>query len=119
MSDERRAVLEAIAYGNDPAIRPAERLQALELLDRIAPDDQWAIFREELAGLTSAELQLRLDAHVAAMFATADDDERSRAWPATMAALEAAVQRRVNECVAARPAAPVLVLARNPGEELT
>jgi hypothetical protein len=32
VTDDRRAVLEAIAYGDDPDLRPADRLRALELL---------------------------------------------------------------------------------------
>jgi hypothetical protein len=32
MTDDRRAVLEAIAYGDDPRLTPADRLRALEHL---------------------------------------------------------------------------------------
>jgi len=35
VSDDRRAVLEAIVYGSDSSIRPGERLRALELLDEL------------------------------------------------------------------------------------
>jgi hypothetical protein len=34
-TDDRRAVLEALAYGSDASIRPAERLRAVELLDEL------------------------------------------------------------------------------------
>jgi hypothetical protein len=110
MSDDRRAVLVAIAYGNDPAIRPAERLQALELLDRMPFEDEWEVFREELRGLSGEELQLGLDAVVSTVFAITDEAERRRKWPATMAALDAAVDQRVVAALATMPPAPVFSL---------
>ncbi len=33
-SDDRRATLEAIAFGSDPEVKPTDRLRALELLER-------------------------------------------------------------------------------------
>lgn len=38
MREDRRAALEAIAYGDDPELRPADRLKALELLEDEKPD---------------------------------------------------------------------------------
>jgi hypothetical protein len=42
MSNDRQAVLEAIAFSDDPAIRPADRLKALDLLGQFAavPDER-------------------------------------------------------------------------------
>jgi hypothetical protein len=50
--DDRRAVLEAIAYGDDPDLRPADRLRALELLREYRDDEDVAsLLAREVAGL--------------------------------------------------------------------
>jgi hypothetical protein len=57
MSDDRRAVIEGIVYGDDPRVTPGERLRALELL----------------ADLDRAEVTP--SAHIAAELETLDDEQ--------------------------------------------
>jgi hypothetical protein len=40
MTDDRRAVLEALAYGSDPRIAPGDRMRALELLREHEPQHE-------------------------------------------------------------------------------
>ena len=40
MSDDRRAVLEALAFGDDPKLTPSDRLRGLELLREHEPGDE-------------------------------------------------------------------------------
>jgi hypothetical protein len=56
-SETRRATLEAIAYGDDQRVTPADRLRALEQLGDV-PDDQ-AVLRlaAEVHQMTDAELE--------------------------------------------------------------
>jgi hypothetical protein len=116
VSEDRRALLEAVAFGTDPAIRPSERLRALELLDQMPSEEDESIFREELHGLDGRELQLHFDAVLAAAFMLADEEGRRREWPATIRVLDAEVARRVelhrSELVK-EPPTPVLTIVRD------
>jgi hypothetical protein len=71
MTDDRRAVLEAIAYGDDPELRPADRLRALELLREYRDDEDLdTIFRREIAEMNEDTLLAHLDSLLAFEFAT-------------------------------------------------
>ena len=59
-TDDRRATLEAIAYGHDPERRPADRLKALELLMLAGEDPTPPSVRAQLAAMTEAELDAEL-----------------------------------------------------------
>lgn len=65
MNDDRRAALEAIAYGDDVDVRPGDRLRALELLDdaQRRRDAHWQPQRKPD---TDTELLAQLDRNVAA-----------------------------------------------------
>jgi hypothetical protein len=43
MPDDRRELLELLAYGRDPDVRPADRLRALELLEVMAGTEDVAV----------------------------------------------------------------------------
>jgi hypothetical protein len=88
VTDDARAVLEGIAFGDDPMIRPGERLRALELLSAAEADRH--CFCDEVARLDGAALHELEDALLAGLFLARDDDERRRVWPQTTAALDSA-----------------------------
>lgn len=69
MPDDRRALLEAIAYGDDPKVTPNDRLRALEMLDRLAipEDDEALAIGREVAGMTDEELDQALAQYAPAM----------------------------------------------------
>ena len=94
MTDQRRAVLEAIAFGDDPQITPLDRLRACEQLDRYEGSDAPAeSFWGELSGLDGEELNGQLDAVLAAEIA--EDIFRARAsWPHLAALVDREVERR-------------------------
>lgn len=115
MPDDRRAVLEAIAFGDDRTIKPSERLRAIELLRELEPDRPYD-YREELVNLDGRQLQEKLDALVAAAFVSAHDDERRIAWSETLKVIEGEVARRAHLArveLEAIPRAPVLTITRS------
>ncbi len=98
MSEDRRAVLEGVAYGSDPKVTPADRLRALDMLAQL-PGGGAAHDPYGLAHLTGEELDRELegffsgptDAQVEAMVRhrAARLVEESQEW--------AEVERRVTE----------------------
>jgi hypothetical protein len=95
VTDDRRAVLEAIAYGDDPDLRPSDRLRALELLRDYRDDEDVAsLLAREVAGLGEDVAQATLDAMVAAELAPGVDSQR---WPEVAAVVDYEVRRRVRE----------------------
>jgi hypothetical protein len=94
MPDDRRATLEAIAFGDDPGVRPADRIRALELMsEATASEGALAATAAEVAALEDDLLAAELDALAAGDVLTLlrDEDERARR-PATWAAIETAVR---------------------------
>jgi hypothetical protein len=85
---DRRALLEAIAFGRDTSIRPTERLRAIELLDQMPTEVADPEFRDMLAALDGAEIQRELDEQVAAALAMADEDTLRERWPMTRDVIE-------------------------------
>lgn len=69
MLDDRRALLEAIAYGDDPKVTPNDRLRALEMLNAltIPEDDEALAIGREVAGMTDEELDQALAEYAPAM----------------------------------------------------
>lgn len=59
MSEDRRAVLEGVAYGSDPKVTPADRLRALDMLAQL-PGGGAAHDPYGLAHLSSEELDREL-----------------------------------------------------------
>jgi hypothetical protein len=95
VTDERRALLESIAFGADASVKPGERLRALELLDAEGLDG--VCWCDGLRGLSDSELHRWEDSTMAALFIARDDSARRQHWPNTMAALDGHVALRVAE----------------------
>src|SRR4051812_13100724 len=93
-TDERRALLEAVAYGTDSKISPGDRLKAVELLARYEESDRPSeSFWGELSGLEGKELDGHLDAVLAEEIA-ADVFGPRIAWSQLAALLDREVERR-------------------------
>ncbi len=92
---DRRAVLEEIAFGGDPKVLPADRLRALDALAELDGGD----FAAEVERASEGALDELLDAATATTVELLLDDDRATAarYPATAAALHAAVERRASE----------------------
>lgn len=58
MNDDRRAVLEGIAYGADPKVTPGDRLRALEMLGATTGENR-AVY--DLSGLSGEQLDRELE----------------------------------------------------------
>jgi hypothetical protein len=70
MTEDVRAVLEAIAFGDDGRVTPSDRLRALEHLSRMEPGQQPdGSYSSELAALEGEELDRHLDALLAEQIA--------------------------------------------------
>jgi hypothetical protein len=92
VTDDRRAVLEAIAFGDDHRVTPSDRLRALEHLARMEDSEPPnARYSSELAALEGEELDRHLDALLAEQIA-ADIFGEAKQWP-TLAQL---VQREID-----------------------
>jgi len=98
MSEDRRAVLEGVAYGSDPKVTPADRLRALDMLAQL-PGGGAAHDPYGLAHLTGEELDRELEGFLSGPSEKVVDQmvahraarlvEESQEW--------AEVERRVNE----------------------
>lgn len=102
MNDDRRAALEAIAYGDDSDVRPGDRLRALELLDD-AQRRRDADWQSQRKSDTDPELLARLDRSLAGyVLALAHGTEPPvPELPETAAALREAQERARAEARAA------------------
>jgi hypothetical protein len=81
MTEDVRAVLEAIAFGDDGRVTPSDRLRALEHLSRVEPGEQTeGSYSSELAALEGEELDRHLDALLAEQIAADVFGEATR-WP--------------------------------------
>ena len=89
----RRAVLEAIAFGDDPGIRPADRLRALELLADGERVEEVPFLREVMA-IPADELDALLARDVLG---------NEGRYPPLTAAVRAEVERRARELAQAPP----------------
>jgi hypothetical protein len=87
---DRRLLLESIAFGDDPSIRPADRLHALEMLDDVANEEP-GDFRVELANLSGEQLDLELDAYLGGRVVASAVAGEHR-FPIMEAALAAAIE---------------------------
>ena len=101
--DDRRAALEAIAYGDDPDLRPSDRLRALDALRELGDQgpDLDAHLQAELSQLSGAELDRELDLYAGrriAEAALAGDTDR---WPTMVALIREAIDKRAADL--ARP----------------
>jgi hypothetical protein len=93
-SADERALLEAVAFGRDPDLKPADRLRALEMLRELGPEpDLEDAFRAELARLDGRELDLQLDAYCGAEIVRSALAGEGR-WPTMEAALRRAIEER-------------------------
>lgn len=127
--DDRRSTLEAIAYGDDPELRPADRLKALEQLRELPDVESRDVCPScQLAADTPDDvLDRRLDQHVADDVAAALTDPERFPYPETIATVEREVERRVAEDAedergrgrvrASRRGAPVSWASRSPRSE--
>jgi hypothetical protein len=124
MTEDVRAVLEAIAFGDDGRVTPSDRLRALEHLSRMEPGEQPdGSYSSELAALEGEELDPHLDALLAEQIAAdvfgegkhwptlarlvgqeVEDRVRTRAEELHLDQVEAEIERRVEErlCQVAR-----------------
>ena len=81
MTEDVRAVLEAIAFGDDGRVTPSDRLRALEHLSRMEPGEHpEGSYSSELAALEGDELDRHLDALLAEQIA-ADVFGLAKRWP--------------------------------------
>jgi len=98
VNQDRQAVLEAIAFGRDRTIRPAERLRAIELLAELAGgvDVDLELFRR-VGNLDGDELQAEQDAIVAAVLISGSEEERRERWPRTCEVIERRIEERAQE----------------------
>jgi hypothetical protein len=91
MNDDRRAALEAIAYGDDSEVRPGDRLRALELLEGV-PGEQRPI-AEYVQEVTGEALDNELDPLLAGTVEAALTNPDDTRYPALVAAFRRAVER--------------------------
>jgi len=85
---ETRVLLESIAYGDDPKVTPADRLRALEQLQRLQPDTE---LRQLVAQLSPQEVAHEWDAYCGADVVQ-DALNNEEAYPHLYAAIRKAVQ---------------------------
>ena len=99
-----RAVLEAIAFGNDPDLRPADRLRALELLRQIDSSDAPALeFARSLLALDDDALDEEIDASTTALLTLVfSDEEQAARYPRSAAFLKEVRERAIREEVERR-----------------
>jgi hypothetical protein len=96
MTEDVRAVLEAIAFGDDGRVTPSDGLRALEHLSRMEPGQQPdASYSSELAALEGEELDRRLDALVGEQIAVDLFGEAKR-WPVLAQLVLREVERRAD-----------------------
>jgi hypothetical protein len=95
MSDIR-SVLEGIAYGDDPAISPSDRLRAAERLLELDPTPTVDEFEREIASWDEAKLDTELDALCAESIMAALREDNGR-WPRLAAHLRQTVEERARE----------------------
>jgi hypothetical protein len=93
MTHDHRAVLEAIAFGDDQRVTPSDRLRALEHLSRIDGTEPSGTYSSELASLDGEELDRHLDALLAEQIAADVFGERER-WPVLGQLIDREVERR-------------------------
>ena len=94
---DERALLEAVAFGRDPDLKPADRLRALEMLRELEPEpDLDDAFRAELARLDGRELDLQLDAYCGAAIVRSALAGEGR-WPTMEAVLRRAIDDRARD----------------------
>ena len=90
--------MEAVAFGSDPEVRPADRLRALELLREYRDDEDLdTLFRRDVDRMDEATAVAHLDALLACEFLHGFDSEK---YPE----LGVVLQRYVEERVKARTA---------------
>jgi hypothetical protein len=94
MTEDVRAVLEAIAFGDDGRVTPSDRLRALEHLSRMGqqPDGSYS---SEPAALEGEELDRHLDALLAEQIA-ADVLGEGTQWPTLAHLVQTEVERRAD-----------------------
>ncbi len=97
MKDDKRAVLEGIAFGDDPKVTPADRLRALEQLRELehGPDQATIEIAREVAAMSEAELAFEF----AGFMAPIGDEASTPAM--TEAEVERRVQTHIDQMVAA------------------
>lgn len=94
MSEDRRAVLEAIAFGEDGRVTPSDRLRAIEHLSRLEEAlPQPNTYAPELAALEGEELDRHLDALLADQIA-ADIFGEAKQWPTLAHLVQTEFERR-------------------------
>jgi hypothetical protein len=92
--EDVRAVLEAVAYGDDPRVTPSDRLRALEHLSRMDDaESPSAGYSSELTALAGEELDRHLDALLADQIA-ADVFGETKRWPVLAQFIDREVERR-------------------------
>lgn len=91
-----RAVLEGIAYSDDPRVQPGDRLRAAERLLELAPTNASDAILEHVLSLDDHAVNAELDDLIAAEVAaaiTANDGT----WPTLAAALRPVVEERARQ----------------------
>lgn len=95
MTDDRRAVLEGIAFGDDPKLNPADRLRALELLAQMADTRRSGVY--DLSHLSGEELDRELADLLEPLKTPTLRRMLAKAVQERMRHLDAEVERRASE----------------------
>jgi hypothetical protein len=96
MSGDLRAVLEALAYGDDERITPSDRLKAITELRTLEPPPTITGFEQEIREWDDATVDRELDDLCAEEIVEAVRAEDGR-WPRLAALLRAMVEERARE----------------------
>jgi len=96
VSGDLRAVLEALAFGDDPRIAPGDRLRAAGLLLELAPTNTPDAIFEHVLSLDDHAVNTELDDLIAAEVAAAVA-ANDGTWPNLTAALRPIIEERARE----------------------
>src|SRR2546426_3984049 len=113
---DRRELLELLAYGRDPDLKPGDRLRALELLEELHEDDERALaFARDAAQLDPEQARVWEDAHFTVILGeiASGSEETKINYPGVAAAFKHILGERLRERVSA--ALPLSVTDSAPG----
>jgi hypothetical protein len=96
MPEDRRAVLEAIAFGSDREVKPVDRLRALELLRELDGEPEPELRDHDLSGMSGEVLDAHLDALCGSEIVR-DALAGGGRWPIMAAAIYTEIDRQIGE----------------------
>jgi hypothetical protein len=119
---EHRSYLEAIATSHDPAVKPSDRIRAIELLNEADPEGA-DVVRAEITQLPESEVDNWFDLLASGVVHDLDDEAMRRRYPTLTVAMQHRVDAEVRKARLAdeqarrQPAAPEPVKVADRGEE--